>query len=284
MKKIKLLANAKINLHLDIESKRSNGYHNIISNMQSVSLCDIITLEYIDSDKKEIRIFCDKKGIPTDSKNIAYKAADLILDSGCLDIYIEKHIPSPAGLAGGSADAAAVIYGLCKIANINKTQNEIMSIAARVGADVPFCLVGGNKNIAGIGDIISDGESIPDKYILIAIKGDGVSTPIAYGMLDKLYCDFSAYTPKKHNVTENIVNGELFNIFEEVIFDIRPNAKEIKDIMQKCGGISLMSGSGPSVFGLFESKKEATGAKAALEAIGAEVYLCNFAKKGIEEI
>lgn len=283
MEKITLLANAKINLHLDIEGKKDNGYHNIISNMQSVSLCDVITLIYEPSDKKEIRVFCNKEDIPTDSKNIAYKAADLILDSGCLDIYIEKNIPSPAGLAGGSADAAAVIYGLCKIANIDKTQNEIMSIAARVGADVPFCLMGGNKNIMGIGDIISEGENIPEKYILIAIKGDGVSTPIAYGMLDKLYCDFESYTPQKHNVAENLENGVLFNIFEDVIFDVRPNAKEIKDIMQKCGGISLMSGSGPSVFGLFDSKDLAEKAERELIAIGASVYLCGFAEQGIVE-
>lgn len=284
MKRIKLLANAKINLHLDIECKRDNGYHNIISNMQSVSLCDIVTLEYTESDKKEIRIFCDKEGIPTDSKNIAYKAADLMLDSGILNIRIEKNIPSPAGLAGGSADAAAVIYGLCRICDIDKSRDEIMSVAARVGADVPFCLAGGNKSIRGIGDIIMDGECIQDKHVLVAIKGEGVSTPMAYGMLDKLYSDFHGYIPKSYNVTENIERRELFNIFEEVIFNERPYARRIKDIMQSAGGISLMSGSGPSVFGIFDDEENAQKAKAVLESIGADVYSCNFADRGIVEI
>ena len=284
MKKIKLLANAKINLHLDIESKKDNGYHNIISNMQSVSLCDIITLEYREADTKVINIFCDTDGIPTDSGNIAYKAANLILDSGHVNIYIEKNIPSPAGLAGGSADAAAVIYGLLRIADINKTNDEIMSIAARVGADVPFCLVGGNKSIRGIGDIISEGENIPAKHILIAIKGEGVSTPIAYTMLDKLYSDFENYSPKESCVVENVNQGNLFNIFEQVIFDLRPYAKQIKGVMERCNGIALMSGSGPSVFGLFDNEASMNLAKLELEAMGAKTFTCFFADKGIVEI
>ena len=287
MKTLKLKANAKINLFLDIESKKDNGYHNINSIMQSVSLCDIITLEYTESSDKKINIICNKEGIPTDSKNIAYKAAERLIDSGCVTVKIEKSIPSPAGLAGGSADAAAVIYGLLKIANINKTDDEVLKIAAGIGADVPFCLTGGNKIISGIGDIMEDGKNICCEHVLVAIKGEGVSTPAAYGMLDSKYADFANYTCKANN-TYNVIEsgeGELFNIFEEVILPIRPDALSIKQKMLECGAsFSLMSGSGPSVFGIFDTNESLMQAKSALESIGAQVYTCSFTSVGIEEI
>lgn len=287
MKTIKLKANAKINLFLDIENIKDNGYHNIKSIMQSVSLCDIITIEYKESSEKKISIICDKPGIPTDSKNIAYKAADRLLDSGEVTITIEKNIPSPAGLAGGSADAAAVLYGLSKITNVNKSDKEILEIAARIGADVPFCLVGGNKRISGIGDIMLSGESIEQKYVLISIMGEGVSTPVAYGMLDEKYDYFKSYTGKKESAYSALSGkeGSLFNIFEEVILPIRPDAKNIKNKMIEAGAKhSLMSGSGPSVFGIFESEDKVIEAKNILDSIGAQSYICSFADRGIEEI
>lgn len=286
MKKIKLYANAKINLFLDIDSIRDNGYHNIKSIMQSVSLCDVITLEYEEGKEKSITIVCNKEGIPTDSKNIAYKAADRLLLSGNLTITIEKNIPSPAGLAGGSADAAAVIYGLSKIADIGKSNDEIMSIAARIGADVPFCLVGGNKRISGIGEIMEDGEKIDENYVLIAIKGEGVSTPLAYSMLDEKYERFVNYSGNEENAYSALrgESGKLFNIFEEIILPIRPHALEIKEKMIEMGAhFSLMSGSGPSVFGIFDSEEAMMNAKKALEKMGAEAYTCSFADSGIVE-
>lgn len=286
MKKIKLYANAKINLFLDIDSIRDNGYHNIKSIMQSVSLCDVVTLEYDKSREKCITVICDKEGIPTDSRNIAYKAADRLLDSGALTVKIEKNIPSPAGLAGGSADAAAVIYGLLKIADINKSKDEIMSIAAKIGADVPFCLVGGNKRISGIGEIMRDGEKTDKSHILVAIKGEGVSTPAAYAMLDEKYARFENYIGKSESAYSALrgEGGELFNIFEEVILPIRPDAMAIKREMINNGAtFSLMSGSGPSVFGIFEDEDKLIAAQKALLSMGAEVYTCSFADAGIVE-
>ena len=287
MKKIKLYANAKINLFLDIDSIRDNGYHNIKSIMQSVSLCDVITLEYEEDKEKSITVICDKEGIPTDSRNIAYKAADRLLDCGALTIKIEKNIPSPAGLAGGSADAAAVIYGLLKIANVDKSSDEVMSIAAKIGADVPFCLVGGNKKISGIGEIMEDGEAVDAKYVLVAIKGEGVSTPAAYAMLDEKYERFVNYSGMCESAYSAIkgFGGELFNIFEEVILPIRPDAVAIKEKMiEKGAKFSLMSGSGPSVFGIFDSEDKLILAKEALIDMGAEVYSCSFADSGIVEV
>lgn len=287
MKKIKLYANAKINLFLDIDSIRDNGYHNINSIMQSVSLCDIITLEYDEEKEKSITVICDKEGIPTDSKNIAYKAADRLLDFGALTIKIEKNIPSPAGLAGGSADAAAVIYGLLKIANIDKSNSEVMSIAAKIGADVPFCLVGGNKKISGIGEIMEDGEKINENHVLVAIKGEGVSTPAAYAMLDEKYERFVNYRGNDESAYSALKGegGELFNIFEQVILPIRPDALAIKEKMIENGArFSLMSGSGPSVFGIFENEDKLISAKKALIDMGAEVYSCAFADFGIVEV
>ena len=287
MKKIKLYANAKINLFLDIDSIRDNGYHNINSIMQSVSLCDIITLEYDEEKEKSITVICDKEGIPTDSKNIAYKAADRLLDFGARTVKIEKNIPSPAGLAGGSADAAAVIYGLLKIANIDKSNSEVMSIAAKIGADVPFCLVGGNKKISGIGEIMEDGEKINENHVLVAIKGEGVSTPAAYAMLDEKYERFVNYRGNEERAYSALKGegGELFNIFEQVILPIRPDALAIKEKMIENGArFSLMSGSGPSVFGIFENEDKLISAKKALIDMGAEVYSCAFADFGIVEV
>lgn len=286
MKSIKLVANAKINLHLDIEGKRDNGYHDIYSIMQSVDLCDIITLEYDENAGKSISVTCSRSDIPSDRRNIAYVAADKLLDRGRLCINIEKNIPSPAGLAGGSADAAAVIYGLTEMLDTDRTKEEILGICASVGADVPFCFVGGNRIVRGIGDIISDGEKSIDGLIVIAVKGDGVSTPYAYSELDKKYGDFRIRDKLSCNAYSVIDDGEgeLFNIFEDTVFSMRPQARELKRIMKEHGGISLMSGSGPSVFGIYKSRLMAESAMLALRSFGAEVYLCRPADRGVRII
>lgn len=286
MKSIKLAANAKINLHLDIEGKRQDGYHDIYSIMQSVDLCDTITLEYDENANRSISVSCNIADIPSDRRNIAYIAADKLLERGSLSIHIEKNIPSPAGLAGGSADAAAVLYGLKEMLDIHKTDGEMISICASVGADVPFCYVGGNMIVRGIGDILSDGEKNIDGYVVIAVMGDGVSTPYAYSVLDKRYGDFKMRNMQTCNAYSTIDagTGELFNIFEDTVFCMRPQAMELKRIMTEHGGISLMSGSGPSVFGIYKSPSMAESAMHALSSIGAKAYLCRPTDRGVRVI
>lgn len=272
-------AYAKINLFLDIESKRDNGYHNIISVMQSISLCDTVTVEYNACEGKIIEVTCDKEGIPTGEKNIAYKAADAFLSSGHVKIHIEKRIPAAAGLAGGSTDAAAVLMLLNDLTENKVSFDELIKIGAKIGADVPFCMVGGTCLTLGIGEEISKFTTMKDAYIVVACHGEGVSTPKAYSALDGMYGDFKNYKPHTENLEalKNSANGlsYMFNIFESAILPVRPDVQKIKDIMTECGALhSLMSGSGPSVFGIFHSRKSAENARDILASIGADAYLC----------
>ncbi len=278
MKSLQKDAYAKINLFLDIDSKRDDGYHNIISVMQGVSLCDTVTVEYTESEQKVIKICCDNPEIPLGEKNIAYKAAELFLNSGEVQIHIEKRIPAAAGLAGGSTDAAAVLTLLNEFTGNKKSTDELLSIGAKIGADVPFCISGGTKLALGIGEKLTDFKPIPSCYIVISKMGDGVSTPKAYSMLDDMFDNFTNYQPNKELLAllekGSCYNG-MFNVFESVVIPERPAVQKIKDTMLKYGAeFSMMSGSGPSVFGIFLSEEKATDARNALVDMGAVAHLC----------
>ncbi len=270
-------AYAKINLFLDIESKRPDGYHNIISVMQSVSLCDTVTVEYCKSQNKTIEITCDDPAIPLGEKNIAYKAANLFLDSGNVKIHIKKRIPSEAGLAGGSTDAAAVLTILNELTGKKKSIDELLYIGAKIGADVPFCIAGGTKLTLGIGEKLTEFKPLSKCYIVIAKMGDGVSTPKAYSMLDDMFDNFENYNPRKDLLDlldQNNTKG-MFNVFELAVIPCRPAVQQIKDVLYDNGSdIAMMSGSGPSVFGIFSSKKKASAAYDMLVSIGAIAHLC----------
>ena len=283
MKRIELVANAKINLFLDIESRRDNGYHNIVSLMQSVDLYDSVFVSYEPSDQKKIEIETDDPRIPSDERNIAYKAADRLLESGHVKIEIRKRIPSPAGLAGGSADAAAVIYGLCKVGAVDKSDEEIFKIAASIGADVPFCLVGGTKKITGIGDVIEDVPSQPRQNLVIAVSGEGVSTPVAYSMLDERYDKFKAYKVKDFDFNSFSINN-IYNVFEQVILPVREYAQNLKKEMISLGATaSFMSGSGPAIVGIFENSDMARLVAEELTKKGITAFACKTVNRGIEE-
>ena len=282
MKKIKLFANAKINLFLDIESRRSNGYHDILSLMQSVTLHDTVTVSYEESEEKKIEISVNVPSIPSNEKNIAYKAADRLIDSGYVKIEIEKNIPSPAGLAGGSADAAAVIYALESFGCVNKSSDEIMKIAAGIGADVPFCLVGGTKKITGIGDVIENVEPIVGLNLVIAIAGEGVSTPAAYGALDAKYNNFEYHDVRDFDFN-NFSTDSMYNIFEDVVLKERPEAKRLLDTMYDLGARrAMMSGSGPAILGIFDTYDDAMVCVRGLNEKGIFAAYCTTSDKGIE--
>ncbi len=292
MSNICVSARAKINLFLDVTSKREDGYHNIKSIMQSVDLCDIVHVSYEYSAKKSISVSCSNKNIPTGEKNIAYKAADKMITSGKVSIHIEKNIPSAAGLAGGSADAAAVIFALDSLSKIKRSREELIQIASGIGADVPFCLTGGTSLISGIGDIITPFSHMPPLYLVVACDGEGVSTPKAYAMLDEAYCDFSECRPhggdiealKNPNERKSFFNG-MYNIFEEVILPIRPAAQALKEQLYSLGAeFSMMSGSGPSIFGIFNSEQNARSACNELRDRGISAHYCTTANTGISTI
>lgn len=262
-------ANAKINLFLDVTARREDGFHNIKSVMHSVSLCDILTVTAEKSDATEIVITTDVLGLSTGNDNLIYRAAVKYLEyfgiKAAVKINLEKHIPIGAGLGGGSSDAAATLRAMNRIFEMGDL-NDLLAIAEQLGSDVPFCVVGGCAVCTGRGEHmeIIDG---PSYYIVIAIGRERVSTPTAYAALDRKYSNFDpgVYIPR-----ENI--SEFYNIFESVT-EIN-EIGEIKEIMKKSGAEHvLMSGSGPSVFGVFENGDACTRAFEDLLKCGFEAYI-----------
>ena len=281
-------AYAKINLHLDITGIMENGYHSVNTIMQSVSLYDTVTLST--RNDGQFVLTCDTTGVPTDSSNRAIKAALAFRDATGIeigaDIHIEKNIPIAGGLAGGSADAAATLKALNKVCGEPLSLEQLCAIGGRLGADIPFCIVGGSAFADGKGDILHYFPKMPDCFIVIASGGEGVSTPMAYGMLDSLYGGFtkeSGYAPASidalnsavKNADLNDIAKNMFNIFEAPVLSIRPVAKSIKETMLSSGAIgAMMSGSGPSIFGIFKDEASAHLACDNIRALGVIPHLC----------
>lgn len=287
---MKVKVAAKINLMLDILKRLDNGYHSLFMIMQSVDLFDIVTVEK--NNLNEIIIECDKEGVPCNEKNIAYKCAVKFLeycnitDKG-ITIKIEKNIPMAAGVAGGSADGAAVIHCLNKIYNANLSQKELCEIGNRVGADIPFSLTGGTAVALGTGNVIAPVKDLPDCWIVLAKPQQDVSTPEAYAQFDAL-------TRVRHfdrvSMIDAVSNGDYEkicslcgNVFEQAV-EV-PKRPHIKGIMRKCGAdVACMSGSGPTVFGLFSDENKAKDCYEKLSNKYNQVYICKPSKSGIFEL
>lgn len=282
-------AYAKINLFLDIEKLRGDGYHNIKSVMQTIDWFDVIQVKKGIYDG--IKITSNDKRLPTDSSNIVFRAAraflnELDINEG-IDIYVEKSIPVSAGMAGGSADGAATLEALNELYGFPFTTDELVKIGKNIGADIPFCIRGGTKKIGGIGDLMVDTSPMPECIILCAKMPDaGVSTPQAYKELDNIYCDFVGYNysrEKLDGLIESMAAGDIkemcenmFNIFEEAIAVEHSSVNQIKSIMKNYGAIkAMMSGSGPSVFGIFENESDAELACKDLKSKGAKAKICH---------
>ena len=276
---ITLSAHAKINLFLDILSRRENGYHNIHSLMQSVTLCDTVTLTRL-PEGEGIVVKTDIPSLPCDRRNLAYRAAErfapLIGRTPDVSIHIEKRIPMSAGLAGGSADAAAVLRGLNLLYGTHADTETLCGIGASLGADIPFCIMGGSMLAEGIGERLTPCRGLAQTmWLVIACGGEGVSTPEAYRALDERYADFAEPRPVSHRFAllqraleeeayERFGEG-MYNIFEEVILPARPIVTKLLTSLREDGALAaMMSGSGPSVFGVFVSEESA---RAAADAI-----------------
>ena len=279
-------APAKINLYLDVVSRREDGYHEILSIMQAVSLCDEIAVEI--SGDKGIQLLCDDDSLPTDRANIAYRAAELFMKYAGIEcgikINLRKSIPAAAGLAGGSADAAAVLRGLNKLFKYPFSVDMLCNMASSLGADVPFCVRGGCMCAEGIGEKLTALPCMPDCHIVIACPEARVSTPAAYSELDCLYDNFSQrhFDKSDYFVAEAALSQKsldrlcekMYNIFEQVHKD-RQDIYELKTIMTNSGALNAMvSGSGPSVFGIFDDANSASLAAARIEAQGYTAYSC----------
>lgn len=286
----KVKAYAKINLMLDILSRLENGYHDLFMIMQSVSLYDLVTVET--TDKPGIEISCDVKDIPTDEKNIAYKAAKAFfeynnIDNAGIHIDIKKNIPHAAGLAGGSADGAGVIVALDKIFSTNLKEKDIINIGKKIGADVPFCAIGGTMLAQYTGTVLSHLPDLDLPYIIIVKPQQDVSTAAAYSAFDSAervrHLDKTAMLRAVIDSDKKALYSKVDNVFEQFI-DVDDRVV-IKDIMRhhkaKC---ACMSGSGPSVFGIFENEKDAESCLRELKKSFKDSYLCHSTNQGCEII
>lgn len=281
-------ANAKINLFLDITGRRENGYHELHSCMQTIGLSDTISADIHKAENTQtITIQCSDPTLPTDERNLVWRAAQMYMQEANipaynLDIRIEKRIPVFAGLGGGSADAAAILRLLNRHYKNALSMEQLLALGAKLGADVPFCIHGGTCQCEGIGDILTPIVVHPDYTVLIAKNGDGVSTSEAFRMLDEAY----ATTPHEIRSAEKVYSALAannapalrnctYNAFEEVILPIRPLARELKDTMNAYGAVcTQMSGSGPSVFGIFLSDARAEVCASTLRKKGIFAVAC----------
>lgn len=286
--KITVNAPAKINLFLDIIGRLDNGYHSLFMVMQSVDLADTVVIET--SEEKGICLTCSDDRLPTDSKNIAYKAAVKFCEYAGFEpsfrIHIEKKIPFAAGLAGGSADAAAVIVGLNSVLNTGFTQRQLCEIGLSVGSDVPFCIAGGTQLSQSTGGVLSPLKELDDCFIVLAKPEAGVSTAEAYAAADNA----QLYRPDSMRMLDACEKGDFEgicryagNVFEQVI-EV-PERVEFKRIMRECGAsLCQMSGSGPTVFGFFKNIEDAEKCVDKLKEICNNVYLAKPVSHGAIEL
>ena len=272
MEQIILDSFAKINLSLDIVNKREDGYHNIETIMQEIDLKDQVLIR--ESSSRELIIESNSKEMPKDEKNLVYQAwARLKKESG-IDrgayIYIDKKIPLSSGLAGGSSNCAASLKGLNKIWNLGYSQERLEKIGASLGADVPFCLRGGTVLAKGIGEKMEELSSEKGRNILIANPG----IPICSGQVyEALYIPREKRATRIDSIVEKIEKAgidsaysDFYNIMEDLVFKNYPIIEEIKSTMLDFGAeASLMSGSGSSVFGIFNSEEKMYKCKKDLE-------------------
>lgn len=281
-------APAKINLFLDITGKRADGYHQLLSVMQSVDLCDTVTLSRISG--HGIFISCDHARIPSDENNLAHVAASRFFETYgmendfALAIDLKKRIPAQAGLGGGSADAAAVLVGLNAMFGIHVSRESLCNIGARVGADVPFCIRGGTMCVTGVGETLSALSPMPDCQIVLAKPVRGVNTADAYRRYDALerpprvdgqglvksldYGDLQALAAGAQNVLEQACSV--------------PEVSLLKERMLKFGALgAAMSGSGSAVFGIFDSRPLAKRCMRKLYELSESVFLVRPIARGV---
>ena len=275
MKKIKIHAMAKINLGLDVLRRREDGYHDVKMIMQTVDLYDILTFE-----KKElpgIVLKTNHKMIPTDESNLIYKAAKLLMEecsvSEGVEITLIKQIPVAAGMAGGSTDAAAAFIGINELFGLGVKKDRLKELAVTLGADIPYCIEGGTFLSEGIGEILSPLPAPPSCFLVVAKPKISVSTAYVYKnlCLEEL---------KKHPRIDEMVHGIrkkdlklicdcMENVLETVTEKKYEEISILKDMLKKKGALnSLMSGSGPTVFGVFEKEEIAKEALKAVEESG----------------
>lgn len=272
---MRLRALAKINLGLDILRKREDGYHEVRMIMQTIQMYDVLKMKKVK--KPGISLSVNYPYIPSDERNLVYKAAKLLMDEfqvrEGVDICLEKFIPVAAGMAGGSSDAAAAMVGINRLFKLGLSERELMDRAVNIGADVPYCIMRGTALAEGIGEKLTRIAQIPDCFVLIGKPGISVSTKMAY---ESLQLDKISSHPDIDGMIRDIENDDLLtmtekmgNVFEPGIIEKYPVIGEIKNLMEDNGALkAMMSGSGPTVFGIFDDREKMEAAAAVLRESG----------------
>ena len=284
MDTIRLKALAKINIGLDVLRRREDGYHDVKMIMQTVGIYDQICLNR--EKTPGIRVKTNLFYLPDNENNLVYKAAKLLMDEFSIEdgvsIDLNKYIPVAAGMAGGSSDAASVLYGMNKMFSLGLSQDELMRRGVKIGADVPYCIMRGTALAEGIGEILTPLPPMPACFVLVAKPGISVSTKFVYENLHA-----NDLRPEQHPDIDAAIAGiragdlkataqAMGNVLELVTAREYPVIEEIKNFMKKRGALNaMMSGSGPTVFGLFENKTTARNAFYQLRRINLakQVYL-----------
>ena len=264
MDKLELKALGKINLGLDVLGKRENGYHDVRMVMQTVYLYDQIWM--VKTKEPGIRLSTNLFYLPVNENNLAYRAAELLMKEFGIQegikIILDKHIPVAAGMAGGSSNAAAVLFGMNRMFSLGLSQKELMERGVSLGADVPYCIMRGTVLAEGLGEKLTPLPPMPRCFVLLAKPSISVSTKMVYEKLD-------SHEIAKHPDIDGIIEGLkgrdllsvaacMGNVLEKVTVEAYPVINEIKEVMKKQGALNaMMSGSGPTVFGLFDDKKKA---------------------------
>ncbi len=287
---MRLYANAKINLSLDVTKRRPDGYHEVSMIMQSVDLSDILDIEKNEGDS--IILTCDNDALACDGSNLIVRAAKALQDhvgaNDGLKMHLTKRIPMAAGLAGGSADAAAALVGVNKLCGYGLSVPELQKIGTKIGADIPFCIQGGTCLAEGIGEILTEISPMPDCHIVLIKPPFDVSTKYVYEHLDAL--DYATLDhPDTRAMQKLIAAGEVTtvaahigNILESVTVAGYPEIADIKNNLSAFGADGvLMSGSGPTVYGIFSDEEKAKKAKDGMNGKYKQVHLCKPKDRGV---
>lgn len=267
MEQLKVKARAKINLTLDVLGRRETGYHDVEMIMQQINLYDVVTVSKIT--EQNIELTCSDGFLPTDDKNLAYKAAALMRDRFKLEmgfkIHIEKNIPVAAGLAGGSTDAAAVIKAINTLCNLNLSVKQMQELGFTLGSDIPFCFMEGCAVARGLGELLTPQRGFEHAWMVLVKPGFGVSTKEVYENLS--IADIAEHPNTSQMMSaldrqsrHEILNG-LCNVLETVTLKLHPKVSEVKSMLASYGADGvMMSGSGPTVFGFFNNYDRAKSA------------------------
>lgn len=289
---ITLPAYAKINLYLAVTGKLPNGYHTVETVMQAISLHDLVTVEVCDTSAPAITLTCSAAYVPCDNTNLVWRAAERFFDTAeaqnttfqrfSVRMHIEKQIPVAGGLAGGSTDAAAALIALNRLSGDLLSRDTLLTIAASLGADVPFCVLAnlGHTTALGLhwGEEMTILPTLAPLHVVVAANGEGCPTPWAYSRIDALpYDPGNGYAPMVDALTAGDTQAiffHMYNVFETAIFPERPLAKQCHDILSRYANRALLSGSGSAVIGLFIDPLLAEQAHTAFLESGSASYLC----------